>query len=324
MTPPWEGLSKHFTKGFEAFALLLMREMPVAKVAQVVDETDMRLWRMLLAHVEKAYGEADFSAVSCVGVDELSRKKGHHYLTIFADLVQKRVLFATEGKDQETWGQFRDALLAHNGHPHAVTEASMDMSPAYVKGVRENCRNAEIVFDKFHVVAQANAAVDEVRRTERRLGGAKAREQLEKTQWLWRKNPAHLTEKEQKRLARIDRENLCTAKAYQMRLTLQDIYELESASRATKRFGAWCRWVRREAKKHAELLLWPMVKVAEMVQRHLAGIVAHWRHRTTNGWMEALNGILQAIKRKARGYRTTEYLKAIIYFVAAKLRIPAT
>jgi transposase len=324
VTPPWEGLSKHFTKEFEAFALLLMREMPVAKAAAVVDETDTRLWRMLLAHVEKAYGEADFSNVTCVGVDELSRRKGHHYLTIFADLVKRRVLFVTEGKDQETWTAFATALGAHNGHPHAVTEVSMDMSPAYVRGVRANCRNAEIVFDKFHVIAQANAAVDEVRRVEVRLGGAEAREQLKESQWLWRKNPEHLTERQQARMERIDRQNLVTAKAYQMRLNLQAIYELPCAVAARRRFGAWSRWVKREAKKHPCLLLAPMVKVAEMIERHLAGIVAYWRHRVTNGWMEALNSILQAIKRKARGYRTAEYLKAIIYFVAGQLRIPAT
>ncbi len=88
--------------------------------------------------------------------------------------------------------------------------------------------------------------------------------------------------------------------------------------------AAWCRWVKRVAGKHPCLLLAPMVKVAEMIERHLVGIVAYWKHRVTNGWLEALNSVLQAIKRKARGYRTTEYLKAIIYFVAGKLRIPAT
>src|SRR6476659_1954198 len=70
--PPWEGLSNHFTKEFEAFALLLIREMPVAKVAEVVKETDMRLWRMTFKHVERAYAQADFSNVCCVGVDELN------------------------------------------------------------------------------------------------------------------------------------------------------------------------------------------------------------------------------------------------------------
>lgn len=129
--PPWEGLSTHFTKEFEAFALVLMREMPMSKVGEVMGETDTRLWRLLFRQVERAYAEADFSNVSCVGVDELSIRQGQEYLSVFADLVQKRVLFATEGKDHTVWQEFVQALEAHNGHPHALTQASMDMSAAY-------------------------------------------------------------------------------------------------------------------------------------------------------------------------------------------------
>jgi transposase len=197
-------LSKHFTKAFEAFALVLLREMPVAKAAATLGETDQRLWRMVGVHVERAYAEADFSGVTRVGVDELSRRKGQHYVSIFADLARKRVLFATEGRDAATWDSFCDALGAHHGHPHALTEVSMDMSPAYIAGVKNRCRNGEIVFDKFHVIAQTNHAVDRVRRAERRRGKAGARQQLQQTQWLWRKNPENLTVTEQARLARID------------------------------------------------------------------------------------------------------------------------
>src|SRR3974377_1708364 len=129
--PPWEGLSTHFTKEFEAFALLLMREMPMSKVAETVGETDTRLWRMLFRQVDAAYAEADFSQVCCVGVDEMSIRKGHEYVSVFADLLAKRVLFATEGKDRETWRRFIEALEQHNGHRHAVTQASMGMRKAY-------------------------------------------------------------------------------------------------------------------------------------------------------------------------------------------------
>jgi transposase len=202
--PPWEGLSTHFTKEFEAFALLLMREMPMSKVGEVVGETDTRLWRMLFRQVDAAYAEADFSNVCCVGVDEMSVRKGHEYISVFADLVRKRVLFATEGKDHQVWLDFVTALEKHNGHRHAVTQVSMDMSPAYQKGVAETCRNAQVVFDKFHVIAHANQAVDEVRRAEVRLGGAGVWEALRHSQWLWRKNPENLTENEAARLAKIN------------------------------------------------------------------------------------------------------------------------
>ena len=320
--PPWEGLSKHFTKEFEAFALLLMREMPMSKVAELVSETDTRLWRMLFRQVDAAYAEADFSNVCCVAVDELSVRKGHDYLSVFADLVRKRVLFATEGKDHTVWLKFVEALEKHNGHRHAITQASMDMSPAYQKGVLATCRNAQVVFDKFHVIMNVNKAVDQVRRAEVCMGGAGVWEALHKSQWLWRKNPENLTEAEAARLGKIDQKNLRTAKAYQMRLVLQDIYLSPTALVAKHRFRVWCRWVRWVARQQPKNLLRSMVKVAEMVENHLAGILAHWKWGVTNAFMEGLNSVFSATKRKARGYRSTTYLITMLYFVAGKLRFP--
>ena len=320
--PPWEGLSTHFTKEFEAFALVLMREMPMSRVAEIVGETDTRLWRMLFRQVDAAYTEADFSQVCCVGVDEMSVRKGHEYVSVFADLVARRVLFATEGKDRGTWLSFVEALEQHNGHRHAITQASMDMSQAYQAGVAENCRNAQVVFDKFHVVKNANEAVDHVRRAEVRLGGQGVWAALHKSQWLWRKNPENLTDQEQARLARIKDKNLATAKAYQMRLVLQDIYRSAEAATARHRFKVWYRWVRWVARFYKANLLASMVKLAQMVKNHLAGILAHWKWGVTNAFMEGLNSVFSGTKRKARGYRSTTHLITMLYFVAGKLRLP--
>lgn len=320
--PPWEGLSTHFTKEFEAFALVLMREMPMSKVAEAVGESDTRLWRLLFRQVEAAYAEADFSQVCCVGVDELSVRKGHEYISVFADLLAKRVLFATEGKDRETWGRFVEALEAHNGHRHALTQASMDMSQAYQSGVAQYCRNAQVVFDKFHLIKNVSEAVDKVRRDEVRLGGKGVWEALHKSQWLWRKNPENLRPEEQARLAKIRDKNLGTAKAYQMRLVLQDIYRSATAASARHRLRVWCRWVRWVARFYRANLLGWMVKVAQMVENHLAGIVAHWKWGVTNAFMEGLNSVFSATKRKARGYRSTTHLITMLYFVAGKLRLP--
>ena len=88
----------------------------------------------------------------------MNRKKGHNYLTVFADLVAKRVLLAVEGKDASTWERFAEQLGQHNGHPKAITQVAIDMSPAYIKGVKENFGNAVIVYDKFHVVSQVSQA----------------------------------------------------------------------------------------------------------------------------------------------------------------------
>jgi transposase len=320
--PPWEGLSSHFSKEFEAFALLLMREMPMARVSELVGESDTRLWRMLFRQVDAAYAEADFSQVCCVGGDEMNVRKGQHYVSVFADLVARRVLFATEGKDKGTWASFVEALEKRNGHRHAITQASMDMSQAYQTGVAENCRNARVVFDKFHLLANANQAVDQVRRAEVRLGGKGVWEALHKSQWLWRKNPENLRDQEQGRLAKIKAKNLGTAKAYQMRWVLQDIYRSPEAATVRHRFTAWCRWVRWVARFYKANLLASMGKMAQMVECHLAGILAHWKSGVTNAFMEGLNSVLSGTKRRARGYRSTTHLITMLYFVAGKLRLP--
>ena len=76
VTPPWEGLSKAFTKACEALALWLMREMPVSAAGRIIKETDTRLWRLWRAQVECAWPRLDWSEVSIVGCDELSARKG--------------------------------------------------------------------------------------------------------------------------------------------------------------------------------------------------------------------------------------------------------
>lgn len=318
--PPWEGQSKHFTREFEAFALTLMREMPVKKAGDILGESDKRLWRMLFLHVEAAHAASEWEVV-WVGADEMSIRKGHNYLTVFADLRGKRVLFATEGKDAGAWERFVAEMQAHNAHPKQVTQAAIDMSPAYIKGVNENLGNAEIVFDKFHVIAQVNEGVEKVRRIEAQASEA-ARKSLSKTQWIWRKNPENWTDKEAVRMSELEGEHLMTATAYQMRLVLQGIYQRRRESAARRRFQEWCQWVRHKAAQPGYELLGPMVRTAAMIEKHLEGILGHWKEGLTTAFLEGLNSLFSATKRKARGYKSVEYLRTMLYFVAGKLTIP--
>src|SRR5436309_1932401 len=118
---PWEGRSRGLTQEFEAFALTLMREMPVKKAGESLGETDQKLWRALFAHVDAAWTDLSWEKVVWIGADEMNRKKGHNYLTVFVDLEAKRVLLAVEGKDAGTWDRFAEQLGQHNGHPKAIT-----------------------------------------------------------------------------------------------------------------------------------------------------------------------------------------------------------
>ena len=228
---------------------------------------------------------------------------------------------AVEGKDATVWERFAEQWLKHNGHPKAITPIASDLSPAYQKGVRENFGNAPIVFDKFHVVTQVVQAVAEVRRKETRQD-AQAREQLERTSGLWRKNPERWTEGEQERWGPRKDKPRGTGLAYAMRLELQRAYASRTVAQARRRFQSWCGWVRSEAEALTSGLLEPMRKAAAMVERHLEGILAHWKQGLTTAFLEGLNSLFSATKRKAQGYRSTEYQIAMLYFVAGKLEIP--
>jgi len=107
-----------------------------------------------------------------------------------------------------------------------------------------------------------------------------------------------------------------------MRLALQRAYAAVTASQARDRFVEWCQWVRAEAEALTSGLLEPMRQAAEMVERHLEGILGYWQHGLTTAFLEGLNSLFSATKRKARGYRSTEYQIAMLYFVAGKLEIP--
>ncbi|MBA3006884.1 MAG: ISL3 family transposase, partial [Desulfocapsa sp.] len=161
--------------------------MPVKTIASFVDEHDTRLWRIVHHYVDKGRLEADYSKVKEVGFDETSSKRGHNYVSLFVDLEGPRVLFATEGKDSSTVERFKQDLVEHNGCAENIEQMCCDMSPAFIKGVREQFPDTGLTFDKFHIMKIINEAVDEVRRQEQ-----KDRPELARSRYAWLKNPENL------------------------------------------------------------------------------------------------------------------------------------
>lgn len=306
---PWARDGSGFTLLFEALIIAMARTMPVRTVARMVGEHDTRLWPIVHHYVEQARDAADHSEVTRVAFDETSARRGHDYVTLFADLDKRRVLFATEGKDSATVAAFAADLTAHGGDPRVVAEVCIDMSQAFIKGATEHLPEAEITFDKFHAVAILNEAVDKVRRSER-----KNRPELKNTRYIWLKNTTNLTNSQADTLHDLSKSNLKTARAYQIRLAFQDLYNQPSRQDAEAYLKKWYFWA-----THCRLP--PVIEAAKSIKRHWDGILRWFDTKIANGFMEAINSLVQAAKAKARGYRSTRNLKAIIYLIAGKLEL---
>jgi transposase len=163
LSVPWARPDSGFTLLFEALVMSLVSAMPVNAVARLVGEHDTRLWRVIHHYVDRARAKADLSTVRRVAIDETAARRGHNYITLFVDIDQARVVFATDGRDAETIAFFADDLTMHGGAPSAIAEVCIDMSPAFIKGIANSLPAAAITFDKFHAVKIVNDAVDQVR-----------------------------------------------------------------------------------------------------------------------------------------------------------------
>jgi transposase len=306
---PWARADSGFTLLFEALLMSLLSAMPVNAVARLVDEHDTRLWRVIHHYVERARAHTELSAVSRVAIDETAARRGHNYITLFVDLEQARVVFATGGKDAETVAAFADDLAAHGGDPEAVAEVCIDMSPGFIKGIADSLPNAAVTFDKFHAVKIVNDAVDQVRRVERRV-----HKLLAGTRYIWLRNPANLTERQRATLDSMPLRHLKTARAYQIRLSFQELYEQPSAQAGAAFLKRWYFWA-----THSRLP--PIIDAARTVKRHWHGILRWFDSRIANGLIEGINSLVQAAKAKAGGYRSTRNLIAMVYLLAGKLEL---
>ncbi len=307
---PWAREGSHFTLLFEALIMTLVRAMPVLTAARLVRETDKRLWRVMDHYVETARARVDMAAVHAVGVDETSSRRGHDYITLFVDLEARRLLFVTPGKDAATFARFATDLEAHGGRAQAVTDVSMDLSPAFQKGAKEHLPNAQVTFDRFHLMKLVNEAVDAVRK-----GEVLTQPDLKKTRWLWLKNDRNLKVKQKEKLqALLKDQNLKTAQAYQFRLTFQDIFTIKNRHQGATLLKAWM-----ENAKDSGLP--PMVKVAYTIMNHWDGVLRWFESQITNGILEGFNSLIQSAKAKARGYRTHKNFINMAYLILGKLDI---
>ena len=309
ISTPWEGLSNGFTLLFEALLVQLCQAMPVNRVANITKTSDDKLWSMLGSYIDTTRQEENFEDIDAIGLDETSRAKGHEYITLFVDLQKRRTIFITQGKDNLTVARFAYDFQNHNGSIEAIKDLSCDMSPAFIKGVKENLPNAKITFDKFHILKIINEAVDKVRKEE-----VSTNKLLKGTKYLWLKNYHNLTSKQKEKLNEFTLSNMNTKtlRAYNIRQSFQEIYQAKTEDEFITYLNKWYYWA-----THSRLE--PIIKAAKTIKRHWDGVVHWYESKINNGILEGLNSVIQAAKSKARGYKTFKNYKIIVYLLTGKL-----
>src|SRR5512144_2135577 len=305
---PWARERSGFTLLFEALVMALVKQMPVAAVGELIGESDMRIWRIVHHYVDQAVEAQDLSGLERVGIDETSSRRGHKYVSVFADLDERRAVYVTEGRDQGTVQEFSCFVETHGGDSKQISELCQDMSEAYLAGVLEHVPAAEITFDRYHIRQHLSRAIDEVRRAEAKLHKGL----LKNTRYLWLKRPTKLSAKQQDWLDELLQQPLVTARAYEQAIKFDHFYEIEDPDSAEEYLRRWIDQV-----KAAEIE--PLIKFAVMLEEYWLG-VTRWHHsRVSNGLLEGLSSLIQAAKRRARGYRTNRNYIAMVYLVAGKL-----
>ena len=304
---PWARKGSGFTLLMDSMIVLMAQHMTVTAIAEMIDEHDTRIWRVLGHYVAEARSHEDFSKVKSVGVDETSRAKGHKYVSVFIDLNKSRVIHVCEGKDASTIESFKTDLEQHNGSGKNINNFCCDMSPAFISGIENSFPNASITFDKFHVTKLMNEAVDKVRREEQSHNAL-----LKKTRYVWLKNPENLTIKQKEALRPLKDLRLKTLRAYNIKLALRDFWNYKYHKSAEGYLKRWYFWA-----THSRLD--PVIDCAKTIKHHWNGVTNYIKTKIDNGILEGTNSLIQAAKDSARGFRSTKNFIITIYLRTGKL-----
>lgn len=274
-------------------------------------------WNTVATAVREAvsYGlsNRELGDVLYIGVDELSRRKGHVYVTNVYDLKAKRLLWSGEGNSRETLKRFFDEFGEQL--KTKVKGICCDMWQPYISMLKECYPDAVLVFDRFHIVQRLLKAVDDVRREEVRELKAINPELLKRTRYLWLKNPENLKDEERARLGYLEKINLKSHRAWLLKEFFREFWEYPSSESAKAFLNKWFWWA-----THSRLK--PMRDFAWMLRRHKDNILSYFQMQITNGVVEGLNNKAKVVSHRSYGFRTASNFITALYHCLGKLPIP--
>lgn len=311
---PFERKDSRHTLYFEGYAMMLMADMPRAAAARALRCNEKTLASIVSYWVNLADGKRSLAEIASLAIDETSFRRGHDYVTLFIDAGQRSVVDVQEGRDKETVAEFCRKLVERGGKAENIATVTSDMSKSFCPAIAEHFPNALHVIDKFHVKQILVNAMEDVRKFEQKDAGDKRL--LFRNRKLFMTPKSRMDEEQTGRIAILSKQFPKTGKAFRIVASLDEFYRMSTPQDAEGNFMRLYSWMRRCRLKQ-------MKSAAQTLLRHKDGILAYFSGRVTNAICEGINSIVQAAKRKARGYRTMEGFKAMIYLIAGKLKLEA-
>jgi transposase len=306
-----------FTRDFEQLVAWLVTrtdKTTICRFARIV-------WRTVGAICERVAAEVldpdRLSGLVDIGVDEISWRKHHNYLTLVSDHASGKIVWGKAGKDTQTLTAFFDELP--EGAAGEIESVSMDLGPAYAKAVRDCAPHATICFDPFHVVKLVTDALDAVRRqvwqAARKLPDQSIAKKFKGARWALLKNPIDLTEDQDGTLREIKRSGGILWRAYQLKEAVRAVFAGDLDPDATNTMlDRWCSKAQRSR-------IPELVKASRTIRKHRDGINAAIERGLSNGCQEGLNNKVRLIIRRAYGFHSAQAALATVMLACGPVNL---
>ena len=297
---------RRYTHAFARYVLQLSRHMTIKHVARHLGSCWDTIKEIQKTHLERHYARPRLKHLRQLAIDEIATRKGHVYLTVVLDLESGVVVFVGDGKGADSLLPFWKRLRASGARIQAV---AIDMSQAYIKAVETNLPDAELVFDRFHIVRLLNDKLTQLRRELYREATDKLHKKVLKgTRWLLLKRPENLDplRGEKERLADALKLNESLSTAYYLKEDLRQLWQQPHRTAARNFITSWYQQAMESG-----------IRVIQQFARTLAaglfGILNWFRHPISTGPLEGVNNKIKTMKRQAYGFRDGEFFKLKIY-----------
>jgi transposase len=296
---------KHYTHTLENYVMELCSRMTIRDVAEhlglnwrTVKEIDRKRLKRNLP------GEKDLRELRFLGIDEVSVRRGHRYLTTVVDLETGRVVYVGEGRRVESVEPFFRRLKRIGVRLQAV---AVDMWKPYARAIKRHYRRLPLVYDVFHILADYSRTLSEIRVEEaQKLEGNPTFSLIKGSRYLLLKGQEKLSEPAREKLHRLLEINRPLSIAYILKEELRLLWRLPTRHHAARFLEEWCRQALSSG-------VTQLARFARKLRRHAEGILNYFDFPISTAKVEGINNRIKLIKRKAYGYRDMNYFMLKIY-----------